>query len=76
MAEHRARMRAWRQGEVHLLVKEQVDTHCNTNTIIKTFQELEAPAHQDPQECAVKAVRLERLVGAVTNPRALGGGGI
>ena len=71
LAEHRARMRAWRQGEVHLLVKEQVDTHCNTNTIIiiKIFQEFEAPTHQDPQECAVKAVRLERLVGTVTAPR-------
>ena len=66
-------MRAWRQGEVHLLVKEQVDTQCNTNTIIKISQECEAPAHQDVQECAVKAVRLERLVGAVTAPRSLGG---
>ena len=63
-------MRAWRQGEVHLLVKEQVDTQCNTNTIIKISQECEAPAHQDPQECAVKAVRLERLVGAVNAPRS------
>ena len=66
-------MRAWRQGEVHLLVKEQVDTQCNTNTIIKISQEFDAPAHQDVQECAVKAVRLERLVGAVTAPRSLGG---
>ena len=70
-------MRAWRQGEVHLLVKEQVDTHCSINIIIKIkiFQECEPPAHQYPQECAVKAVRLERLVGAVTNPRSLDGGG-
>ena len=39
LAEHTARIRAWRQGEVHLLVKEQ--------------------------ESAVKAVRLERLVGNI-----------
>ena len=39
LAEHSARIRAWRQGEVHLLVKEQ--------------------------ESAVKAVRLERLVGNI-----------
>ena len=39
LAEHTARMVAWRQGEVHLLVKEQ--------------------------ESAVKAVRLERLVGNI-----------
>ena len=39
LAEHNARMAAWRGGEVHLLVKEQ--------------------------ESAVKAVRLERLVGSV-----------
>ena len=39
LAEHNARMLAWRAGEVHLLVKEQ--------------------------ESAVKAVRLERLVGSV-----------
>ena len=39
LAEHTARMKAWRQGEVHLLVKEQ--------------------------ESAVKAVRLERLVGNI-----------
>ena len=36
-------MSAWRQGEVHLLVKEQ--------------------------ESAVKAVRLERLVGSIGRPR-------
>ena len=39
LAEHNARMDAWRAGEVHLLVKEQ--------------------------ESAVKAVRLERLVGNI-----------
>ena len=43
LAEHTARMSAWRQGEVHLLVKEQ--------------------------ESAVKAVRLERLVGSIGRPR-------
>ena len=43
LAEHTARMRAWRQGEVHLLVKEQ--------------------------ESAVKAVRLERLVGNIGQVR-------
>ena len=42
-AEHNARMKAWRQGEVHLLVKEQ--------------------------ESAVKAVRLERLVGNLDQGR-------
>ena len=43
LAEHRARMTAWRQGEVHLLVKEQ--------------------------DSAVKAVRLERLVGDIGQDR-------
>ena len=43
LAEHNARMKAWRQGEVHLLVKEQ--------------------------ESAVKAVRLERLVGNLDQGR-------
>ena len=46
LAEHTARMSAWRQGEVHLLVKEQ--------------------------ESAVKAVRLERLVGSIGRSRHRG----
>ena len=46
LAEHKARMTAWRQGEVHLLVKEQ--------------------------DSAVKAVRLERLVGDIGQDRTRG----
>ena len=34
LGEHRARMRAWRQGEVHLLVKEQVVIVTIATTII------------------------------------------
>ena len=34
LGEHRARMRAWRQGEVHLLVKEQVVIATIATTII------------------------------------------
>ena len=67
LGEHRARMRAWRQGEVHLLVKEQVVIATTIilriciciNIILFLYQ-----------ECAVKAVRLERLVGATTSPRS------